>query len=139
MLRMLTLVAVTVGVAVAAVAPPSSFADGASPPDYTPDPASLRKHKAPKWFEDAKFGYFIHWGPYSVPASRRRWRHAYAEWYWNEHQEPGQPDLNGTTGHVRRGLPVRRLHPAVEGGEVRPACLGASCSGTAGAKYFVLT
>ena len=28
--------------------------------------ASLKRHPVPKWFDDAKFGIFIHWGPYSV-------------------------------------------------------------------------
>ena len=50
----------------------------------------------PSWFPDAKFGIFIHWGAYSVPAwaepvgelgavEDRVWfRHnPYAEWYWN--------------------------------------------------------
>ena len=27
---------------------------------------SLKKVPVPKWFDDAKFGIFIHWGPYSV-------------------------------------------------------------------------
>ena len=40
---------------------------------YQPTTESLRKHKAPQWFEDAKFGIFIHWGPYAVPA--------FHEWY----------------------------------------------------------
>jgi len=40
---------------------------------YQPTTQSLRKHKAPQWFEDAKFGIFIHWGPYAVPA--------FHEWY----------------------------------------------------------
>ncbi len=26
------------------------------------------KYKIPNWFRDAKFGIFIHWGPYAVPA-----------------------------------------------------------------------
>lgn len=30
-------------------------------------------HKTPKWFADAKFGIFIHWGPYSVPAFQDEW------------------------------------------------------------------
>jgi len=30
-------------------------------------PADLRKQKA-QWFQDAKFGMFIHWGIYSIPA-----------------------------------------------------------------------
>ena len=73
-----------------AVAPPRRPV--VSPPDYTPDPESLRKHKAPKWFEDAKLGYFIHWGPYSVPAfAPPSGGNAYAEWYWNELNRPGSP------------------------------------------------
>ena len=34
----------------------------------------------PEWFLDAKFGIFIHWGVYSVPA----WGGVgeYSEWYW---------------------------------------------------------
>ncbi|MEC8535960.1 MAG: alpha-L-fucosidase, partial [Bacteroidota bacterium] len=28
----------------------------------------LISHKTPEWFKDAKFGIFVHWGVYSVPA-----------------------------------------------------------------------
>lgn len=28
----------------------------------------LDKRPLPSWFDEAKFGIFIHWGPYSVPA-----------------------------------------------------------------------
>ena len=40
---------------------------------------SLDSRPIPSWFEDAKFGIFIHWGPYSVPA----WspKGTYSEWY----------------------------------------------------------
>ena len=31
------------------------------------------KREAPKWFRDAKFGLFFHWGPYSVPAYQNEW------------------------------------------------------------------
>ncbi len=34
---------------------------------------SLEKFKVPKWYEDAKFGIFIHWGVYSVPAFDNEW------------------------------------------------------------------
>jgi len=40
---------------------------------YQATTESLRTHKAPQWYEDAKFGVFLHWGPYAVPA--------YHEWY----------------------------------------------------------
>ena len=36
---------------------------------FQPDSASIAEHyKIPAWFTDAKFGIFIHWGIYSVPA-----------------------------------------------------------------------
>jgi len=31
---------------------------------YTPSPANLQ---AREWFSNAKFGLFIHWGPFSIP------------------------------------------------------------------------
>jgi alpha-L-fucosidase len=34
---------------------------------------SLKKYQAPDWFRDAKFGIFIHWGVYSVPAFGSEW------------------------------------------------------------------
>lgn len=58
---------------------------------------SVRQHKVPQWYEDCKFGIFIHWGIYSVPAyAPRTWElgeipgneewfcnNPYAEWYYN--------------------------------------------------------
>jgi alpha-L-fucosidase len=35
---------------------------------YQPTAESLSEHQVPDWFLDAKFGIFIHWGPYSIPA-----------------------------------------------------------------------
>ena len=34
---------------------------------------SLKKYNVPDWFRDAKFGIFIHWGVYSVPAYGSEW------------------------------------------------------------------
>jgi len=39
---------------------------------------SIAKVSVPEWFEDAKFGIFIHWGAYSVPGIALD---GYAEWY----------------------------------------------------------
>ena len=46
---------------------------------YQPNWESLDSRPTPAWFEEAKFGIFIHWGPYSVPA----WspKGTYSEWY----------------------------------------------------------
>ncbi|MDF7824172.1 alpha-L-fucosidase [Pontiellaceae bacterium B12227] len=36
---------------------------------YEPDWDSIRsRYQVPEWFRDAKFGIFLHWGPYAVPA-----------------------------------------------------------------------
>jgi alpha-L-fucosidase len=52
---------------------------------YQPTWESLDSRPIPSWFEDAKFGIFIHWGVYAVPAWRKiePGRYAsYAEWYY---------------------------------------------------------
>jgi len=40
---------------------------------YSPFWESLEKFRVPKWYEDAKFGIFIHWGVYCVPAFESEW------------------------------------------------------------------
>jgi alpha-L-fucosidase len=40
---------------------------------FRPDWESLQKYEAPAWYRDAKFGIFIHWGVYSVPAFGSEW------------------------------------------------------------------
>ena len=40
---------------------------------FRPDWESLQKYQAPDWYKDAKFGIFIHWGVYSVPAFGNEW------------------------------------------------------------------
>jgi alpha-L-fucosidase len=40
---------------------------------FAPDWDSLGGYRAPEWFRDAKFGIFIHWGVFSVPAFGNEW------------------------------------------------------------------
>jgi alpha-L-fucosidase len=40
---------------------------------YRADWESLKSYEAPEWYKDAKFGIFIHWGAYSVPAFGSEW------------------------------------------------------------------
>ncbi|KAG2198821.1 hypothetical protein INT47_000737 [Mucor saturninus] len=61
--------------------------------DYAPTPESLGKHTVPAWFQSARFGIFIHWGVYSVPA----WAPVgqdYAEWYWWNYNRRFSPTYN---------------------------------------------
>ncbi|KIO02569.1 glycoside hydrolase family 29 protein [Pisolithus tinctorius Marx 270] len=51
---------------------------------WTPEESVLATHETPTWWNKAKYGIFIHWGPYSVPG----WGSpgVYAEWYnWHMH------------------------------------------------------
>jgi alpha-L-fucosidase len=53
-----------------------SFANASTVPaaaKFQPTWQSLKKYEAPEWYKDAKFGIFIHWGPYSVPAKGSEW------------------------------------------------------------------
>jgi alpha-L-fucosidase len=40
---------------------------------FRPTWESLEKYEIPQWYKDAKFGIFIHWGVYSVPAFGSEW------------------------------------------------------------------
>lgn len=41
---------------------------------FQPDWTNIAQHyKFPQWFQDGKFGIFIHWGVYSVPAFGNEW------------------------------------------------------------------
>ena len=51
---------------------------------YAPTWESIDSRPLPAWFDEAKFGIFIHWGAYSVPAWGPKGR--YAEWYWHDMQ-----------------------------------------------------
>src|SRR5262250_2257104 len=60
-------------------------AAGFAAPPYQPNWDSVDSRPMPAWFGDAKFGIFIHWGVYSVPAYAPvlPGKLAYAEWYWH--------------------------------------------------------
>lgn len=64
-----------------------SFSLNAQQKEGIPDWAQLDARPIPTWFQDAKFGIFIHWGLYSVPAwatnsNADGFGSNYAEWYW---------------------------------------------------------
>lgn len=40
---------------------------------FTPDWESLSQYQPPEWYRRAKFGIFIHWGVYAVPAFGNEW------------------------------------------------------------------
>lgn len=40
---------------------------------YEPSWESLKQYRVPEWYRDAKFGIFLHWGVYAVPAYSSEW------------------------------------------------------------------
>jgi len=64
----------------------ASFAAPGAVPRFQPTWESIDNRASPAWYSDAKFGIFIHWGVYSVPAFaavNAKNQNPYAEWYWN--------------------------------------------------------
>jgi alpha-L-fucosidase len=76
---------------------------------FQPTKKSLRRHEVPQWYQDAKLGIFITWGPYAVPAyaptdlgdiseiidkygyKTYLKNNPYAEWYVNTMKIEGSP------------------------------------------------
>jgi alpha-L-fucosidase len=81
---------------------------------YEPTWESLRDHyRVPAWFNEAKFGIFIHWGLYSIPARLNEWyeRHMYTsdvKWH-TEHY--GSPDKFGYKDFIPM-FTVKKYDPA---------------------------
>ena len=116
---------------------------------YQADWASIDSRPMPPWFTDAKFGIFIHWGVYSVPAYAPviPGKLAYAEWYWNALTR-GKDDPQATaiqTGtwafHQKRygaDFPYQNFAPQFRA-ELFDPDHWADVFARSGAKYVVLT
>ena len=44
---------------------------------YEPTWSSLDSRPIPEWYDEAKFGIFIHWGVFAVPGFK-------SEWFWKD-------------------------------------------------------
>ncbi len=109
---------------------------------YAPTWESLDRRPLPRWFLDAKFGIFIHWGVYSVPAWREvtTGRYAsYAEWYYARvmfDRENGGREFHdrvyGKDFEYRDFAPLFRA-------ELYDPDLWAALFARSGARYVVLT
>jgi alpha-L-fucosidase len=114
--------------------------------NYKADWASLDKRPLPQWFQDSKFGIFIHWGVYSVPS----WGPTgdsigvydkYAEWYWRKMDEPGKVQKYFKDFHTKTFGPNFRYQdfaPMFKA-ELFDPDKWADLFKESGAKYIVLT
>jgi alpha-L-fucosidase len=118
-----------------------------APKRYEPTWDSVDSRPTPAWWSDAKFGIFIHWGVYSVPAFAPKGE--YAEWYWERVGRPGNPDPASKDAAIRRE--TRAFHERVYGkdfpyfdfaprfrAEMFDAAQWAATFKRSGAKYVVL-
>ena len=100
-----------------------------APGPFQPTWESLRDgYRTPAWFREAKFGIFIHWGLYSIPAHGNEWyeRHMYttdAAWHTAHY---GSPDKFGYKDFI----------PLFKAERYRPA-EWVELFAAAGAKYVV--
>lgn len=65
---------------------------------------SIDSRPIPGWFEDAKFGIFIHWGLFSVPSwapTEGSVYDKYAEWYWARLQNGERPNQSFIDFHKK--------------------------------------
>jgi alpha-L-fucosidase len=114
--------------------------------NYKPEWSSLDKRPVPQWFQDSKFGIFIHWGVYSVPS----WGPTgdsigvydkYAEWYWQKMNEPGKVQKYFKSFHTKTYGPNFRYQdfaPMFKAELFEPD-KWADLFKESGAKYVVLT
>ncbi|MGB9465803.1 MAG: alpha-L-fucosidase [Candidatus Acidiferrum sp.] len=98
---------------------------------FRADWESLQSYEVPEWYKDAKFGIFIHWGVYSVPAFGNEWypRNMYregSEEYKHHVATYGSPDKFGYKDFV----------PMFKADQFNPAAW-ARLFKEAGAKYVV--
>jgi len=108
---------------------------------YEPTWESLDTRPTPAWFAKAKFGIFIHWGVYSVPAWGPKVQ--YAEWYWRRAFTDDQKLQNNAWGayHKRvygEDFPYKDFAPMFTC-ELFDPDQWADIFYRSGAKYVVLT
>lgn len=130
-------------------APFPSIVSSASAQTYEPTWESVDRRRTPAWFSEARFGIFIHWGTYSVPAYAPviPGKLAYAEWYW--HAMTNGRD-NPKAGELEKG--TWAFHKRVYGSDVPYQDFAAQFKAelfdpdhwaevfaNSGAKYVVLT
>jgi alpha-L-fucosidase len=108
---------------------------------YQPDWKSLDSRPIPGWFANAKFGIFIHWGVYSVPAYRpvsSKMYDTYAEWYQAKVMPEGSPGFPFHVKNYGRNFTYRDFAPLFKA-ELFNADQWAGLFARSGARYVVLT
>ncbi|KAM4795358.1 tissue alpha-L-fucosidase [Rhinophrynus dorsalis] len=99
---------------------------------YTPDWESLDARPLPAWFDEAKFGIFLHWGVFSVPSFGSEW------FWWNWQHERSDAYVKFMAKNYRPGFTYADFAPQFTAEFFDPEAW-ANLFEAAGAKYVVLT
>ncbi|KQN64571.1 alpha-L-fucosidase [Erwinia sp. E602] len=109
---------------------------------YLPSWDSLDQRQTPAWFNQAKFGIFIHWGVFSVPAWRKVDNSlfgSYAEWYYaSVYGSYRNNDDDFHAKHYGSDFLYRDFAPQFKA-ELFDADAWAALFKASGAKYVVMT
>ena len=103
---------------------------------WQPNWDSLDKRPTPQWWLDAKFGIFIHWGVYAVPAFSKVGE--YSEWYWHSLVENKAEYVNFHQKNYGPGFQYADFIPQFKAELFNPE-QWADVFERSGAKYIVLT
>ncbi len=103
---------------------------------YKPTWESIDSRPLPGWFDEAKFGIFIHWGAYSVPSWGPKGK--YAEWYWNDMQNKNGDTWKFHAKTYGEDFKYQDFAPMFKAELFDPA-QWADIFARSGAKYIVLT
>jgi alpha-L-fucosidase len=108
---------------------------------YEPNWASLNQRKIPAWFHQDKFGIFIHWGLYAVPAYAPvmpNSGYSYAEWYWYRLPEKQKDFVAFHDKNYGSNFTYQQFEPMFKAEMFDPS-QWADVFKRSGAKYVVLT
>jgi len=103
---------------------------------YKPNWKSIDSRPIPAWFDEAKFGIFIHWGVYSVPSWGPKGK--YAEWYWHDMMNPKGETWKFHQTTYGEKFKYQDFAPMFKAEMFDPA-QWADIFARSGAKYIVLT
>jgi len=99
---------------------------------YEPDWTSLDSRPLPAWYDRAKFGVFVHWGVYTVPAFG-------SEWFWmNWKGSRKEAYINFMMKNYKPGFTYQEFGPQFTAEFFDPV-QWANIIQDSGAKYVVLT